>query len=343
MEQVEPAIKPMSDYEQQAWEEAIARLQTGDSGGVRVPKRVAQLSRQAGGKAVETWDRLPGSEAAEEAMRRALVGLQAIVFEPALNSVNVDKVVRGYTTRHPQVQSLSNVRLLDLEQCDARLPKARIRYTVGSAAQGGATALAVTGAVVSTTVSGGTTAAAAIGAVAADTVATMATMGRIIAVVASRYGYDVKQPSEEIFAMGVMSLASAGTEGGKVAAMTSLSRLTQEMMRQATWSQLRRHQLVKVIERVYLALGLKLTQAKLAQTVPVAGVLINAGLTAELTNRTFRRATDAYRLRFLSDKYGLNPADWLTKEDMELQDREAVPRIDQVVEDVVADESEPRD
>jgi hypothetical protein len=63
----------------------------------------------------------------------------------------------------------------------------------------------------------------------------MAAMGRSIGVVATAYGYDVRQPEEELFALGVMSLASAGTLSGRTAAMASLSRLTQQMMRQATW------------------------------------------------------------------------------------------------------------
>jgi len=56
-----------------------------------------------------------------------------------------------------------------------------------SAALGGATALAVTGAEVASTVTAGTTAAVAVGAVAADVVFSMAMMDRTIGVVASRY------------------------------------------------------------------------------------------------------------------------------------------------------------
>jgi hypothetical protein len=62
---------------------------------------------------------------------------------------------------------------------------------------------------VSTAVSGGVTASVAIGAIAADVATTMAVMGRSIGVVASTYGYDVRQPEEEFFALGVLSLASA--------------------------------------------------------------------------------------------------------------------------------------
>ncbi|MHA6762191.1 hypothetical protein [Streptacidiphilus sp. PAMC 29251] len=93
--------------------------------------------------------------------------------------------------------------------------------------------------------------------------------------------------------------------------MASLSRLTQDMMRRATWVQLREHALVSVIEAVYKALGFKLTKQKLAEVVPVAGIIINASLSAEMTDRTFRRAKAVYRLRFLSEKYGIDPKAWM--------------------------------
>jgi len=85
--------------------------------------------------------------------------------------------------------------------------------------------------------------------------------GSAAGVVASTYGYDVRQPEEELFALGVLSLASANTLSGKAAAMASLSRLAQQMMRRATWAQLQNHLLVSVIDRVYAALGGTLTRA----------------------------------------------------------------------------------
>jgi hypothetical protein len=101
-----------------------------------------------------------------------------------------------------------------------------------------------------------------------DVAATMGVMGRSIGVVASTYGYDVGLPDEEFFALGVMSLASASTLSGKTAAMASLSRLTQQMMRRAAWAQLRRHWLANAIEQSYKALGFTLTKKKLAQAEP---------------------------------------------------------------------------
>jgi hypothetical protein len=104
------------------------------------------------------------------------------------------------------------------------------------------------------------------------------------------------------------------------------------MMRRATWELLRRHLLVNVIDRVYAALGGILTKRKLAQAVPVAGVLINASVNAGLTSQTFRRAEAVYRLRFLSEKYGIDPAEWRRDAPAGPDEAEDVVQVDEELE-----------
>ncbi len=38
--------------------------------------------------------------------------------------------------------------------------------------------------------------------------------------------------------------------------------------------------------------------------------MLNAGVNAGLVNQAFRWAEAVYRLRFLSEKYGIDPAEW---------------------------------
>ena len=149
-----------------------------------------------------------------------------------------------------------------------------------------------------------------VAAVTADVIAVMVGMGRIIAQVAAHYGYDVREPDEQVFASGVLAYSSATGSAEKAASLASLSRLTQQMMRRATWNQLQRDQLVKVIQKVFTSLGFRLTHRKLAQTVPIVGAVVNGGLNAWLVQKTFERAQHAYRLRFLTEKYNLDPTDW---------------------------------
>ena len=320
----------MSAYDRAAWDACLKAVY--DSRVRRlVPPRVRELTGKASKVVSAGYEKVPGHEQADWVLEKAFDGGMALTFRPALRTVRPDSVVRRVSTRHPSVKKLSDLRGLSLEECDA-LRRSGLGWTIGSAAEGAASSIVVTGAEVSATVSGGVTASVAIGAIAADVAATMAVMGRSIGVVASTYGYDVGLPEEELFALGVMSLASASTLSGKTAAMASLSRLTQQMMRRAAWAQLRRHLLVNAIEHSYKALGFTLTKKKLAQAVPVAGAVLNAGVNAGLVNRTFRRAEAAYRLRFLSEKYGIDPAEWRRDLPAGSDEAEDVVQVDEELE-----------
>lgn len=91
--------------------------------------------------------------------------------------------------------------------------------------EGGGSATAVTGAEESSTVSGGVTVGVAVAAIGGDAATSMALMGRVIGRVAAEYGYDVRLPKEEVFALGVMSLGTATTAAEKAAALASLRKL----------------------------------------------------------------------------------------------------------------------
>ncbi|MCR1785402.1 EcsC family protein [Nocardioides carbamazepini] len=296
----------MSVYERQVWAKAVSRLNA-TSGG-RGRELIGRATKPIASVAGKAWTKVPLNDDLTAQFEKALEGLVGVTMEPAMKSVNLHRVVGRVGV------PLEDFQQLDLKQLDAASPRTRGLYTATALVEGGATALAVTGATVATTVSGGTTAAVAVGAVATDIAASIGLLGRITAVAAAEYGYDVRQPEEEIFALGTISVGSAGTPAAKVAALASLSRLTQEMMRKATWAQLNNHALVKVIDAVFKSLGLRLTHQKLGQAVPFAGVLINGGLSAQMADQTYRRARDVYRLRFLSEKYGIDPAAWITED-----------------------------
>jgi hypothetical protein len=317
----------MSAYDRAAWDACLKAVY--DSRTHRlVPSRVRDMTGKAGKAVAAGYEKVPGHEQADWVMEKAFDGGMALTFRPALRTVRPDSVVRRASKRHASVENLSDLHGLSLKECD-ELRRSNLGWAIGSATEGAATSLMVTGAEVSATVSGGVAIGVVFAAIATDVTATMAVMGRSIGVVASTYGYDVRLPEEELFALGVLSLASANTLGGKAAAMASLSRLTQQMMRRAAWDQLRRHMLVNVIDRVYAALGVNLTKAKLAQAVPVAGALINASVNAGLTSQTFRRGEAVYRLRFLSEKYGIDPAEWSRDEPTGPDEAEDVVRVDE--------------
>jgi hypothetical protein len=340
------ALASMYTYERKAWERLVAEAaekptsEPGRLGGWKqaVTSQVKDVAVKAKGGVV---DHVPGAEKAmvalDAAMPKALAGLTATFVERGLNSVSPGTIFKTFASEGAHVTSYDEVRRLDLKLCDRSVPRRKERYIAVAAGLGAATSLTVTGATVSTTVSGGATLGVAFGAVALDVTSVMVGMGRIVALVAAHYGYDVREPEEQVFASGVLSYSTAGNAAEKAASLAALSRLTQEMMRQATWKQLQQHQTVNIIQTVVTSLGFKLTQKKLAQVVPVAGVVINGGLNARLARNTFNRAQDAYRLRFLTEKYELDAASWAPDvSDAEVTD---LPLIDEIVDAEIASET----
>jgi hypothetical protein len=328
-------LEEMSAYDRSAWDTSMKAAYDPPTRRL-VPGRVRELTGKASEVAAAGYEKLPEAvrEQADWVMEKAFDGALSVTFEPALRSVNRDALVRRASSSTASVRELSDLRTLSLRECD-QLRRSGLPLTLASAAEGAASSIAVTGAEVSTTVSGGTTAAVAFGAIAADVAATLAAMGRSIAVVAATYGYDVREPDEELFALGVLSFASASSLGGKTAAMASLSRLTQQMMRQATWKQLQKNVLVNAIEHSYKALGFKLTKKKLAQAVPIVGAVVNAGVNAGLVVQTKKRAEAVYRLRFLSEKYGIDPSEWRRDQGATGEAVEEVVLVDEQLEQAV--------
>ncbi|MBD3947554.1 EcsC family protein [Nocardioides ganghwensis] len=313
----------MSPYEREAWKETLRRLNRRRDNRMRTTARTlsAPVKRVASG----AWDRVPAHDELESQVMQAMAGMKAVTFDPALRSVNASKVL----ARHG-VGEQRELLQIDLQRLDRSLPGFRTAFATLALVEGGGSALVVTGAQVSATVSGGVTLAAAAAAMAADSVTSMALMGRIIGQVAAEYGYDVRLPEEEAFALGVMSLGAAATAAEKAAALAQLRRLTGVMMRQPTWAELNRFALVRVIDRVFAALGEKLVKRKLAQAVPIAGVLINAGLSAQMADSAYRSARDAYRLRFLSVKYGIDPATWTAEDESAATDEVLGAALDEI-------------
>lgn len=61
---------------------------------------------------------------------------------------------------------------------------------------------------------------------------------------------------------------------------------------------------VKIIQEIAKSLGIRLTKAKLAQTIPAVGAIVGGGFNAYFTMKVCDAAFYLYRERFLAHKYG---------------------------------------
>lgn len=328
----------MSEYEAAAWTKLIDYANKADTGGLR-PLRAAQRAiGRASDRASAFIDDHERVSAVIDTALTPLEGLNRILTDAATATVRDQGVVRRAQRKDASISALSDIRARDLSVPDSLIGKPGLRYGVALGAEGAASALAITGLTVSSTVSGGTTLVVAVGAVAADVVTNLGAAARVVAVIATSYGYDLNEPDEQLYASGVLSYGSAGSAAGKTASLAQLSRLTQTMMRHATHEELSKFVVVKVTQQVFKALGFKATHQKLAQAVPVVGAVYNAGLNATAIQQVVARAQHAYRLRFLTEKYEMDPADWLTGPNEASSAGEAEIDIEQLLEEIKAEE-----
>lgn len=340
----------MSTYEAQAWQKLIFAERSRRRGlRARVTDKVSTTTASVTSAVGDAAKKLPGGEAVVEGIdatvKTALTGAAKAVFIPAVSSVSLERRSKRLRKRYPELGSADPFLQLDLQVLDKGRPR-QVMPLINAATSAGAS-LAITGAEVSATVSGGATAGVVIVAIAGDVASSLALLGRSIAEVAVHYGYDPNEPEEEVFLMGVLAYSTAGSFAGKTTALTGLSRLVQQMMRQATWKQLEKDVTVRVVKKVFEQIGIKLTHKRLAQVIPVLGGFVSAGLSYDMQSRALVDASRIYRVRRLVDKYDLSFDDWVAAamaddaaefEDVTSTEEETIDIVEVV--EVVSDEEE---
>lgn len=307
----------MSDYERIAWERLRSLVAKRMEEKSRVPARLRRSMDNAGDKARDAWDKVPGRDNLEEALVKALRGLKDLTLDPAMASVSEKAVVSRFVKHGHDVKVVSDIRHLDLEQLDRVSPKLRTRYSAAAAAEGAAAGLVISGgealitlgSVFGAGVGAAPGAGAIAGAMAFDAATVIATSARITAHVGTYYGYEVSTPEEEFFALSAMSFSNSGPQAAKLMAFEQLSKVTQQLVRRKVWAELNENLIVRVLTKMFERLGLVITQRKLGQAIPVVGVVIGAGLNAAYLQSVGRDAELAYRMRFLAEKHGLDPSD----------------------------------
>lgn len=191
------------------------------------------------------------------------------------------------------VEDLSQIHQLDLESIDRVIGWLDTKYE-GLALVGGAAAGAA----------GTFNPAIAAAIIPADVVALMTLNLRAVGEYATYCGFDVSAPEERLFALNVLAYASSPTDTSKRVALAQLVRIARDVALRKTWKDLEKHAAVKAMRTIAKALSIRLTKAKLAQVVPVAGAVVGGGFNAYYTDRVCKSAFYLYRERFLAAKYG---------------------------------------
>lgn len=306
----------LSDYELRQLEKVRAHKERELRRSPRrlVPDAVKDRGREWYDKAVKAPGAGKVKDSGAAVLKATAEGAGKFMTRTGQLTTSETRVVRAYAKKGHSLEHLDDIRRLDLKTVDDVASFTRLHYTyaASAAAEGAAAGLAVGGgqaAVAAGTVAGaGAGAAPGLGVIASAMGADIATLliacSRVIAHDALYYGYDPRDPAEEIFMMQVIGLGLAVTPSAKAVAYQQLAILTRSLATNMAWRQLNQQTLVKVAQRFAAQFGQKLTKKKLGQFVPVAGVGIGAALNWKMVDDVASAAYWAYRERFLYEKGG---------------------------------------
>jgi len=167
-------------------------------------------------------------------------------------------------------QDIHNQDLEDVDRSMAELPD---KYVALATAEGAATGLAGAAGMVP------------------DILSLVAITMRAAGETATYCGFDITRPEERLEVLRVLDTAASSGDARKQIVVTPAMR---------TASRVARHQTSQLLEQI----GLKLTEKKLAQLIPLAGAVVGAGLNYLYTRNVCTTAQNHYRERFLLRKYG---------------------------------------
>jgi hypothetical protein len=283
----------------------------------RSPRRfVPATVKEKGAEWLDRMAKAPGADKAKNAgaavLGAAAAGAGKFMTRTGQLTTSDKRVIRAYTKKGHSVEHLDDIRRLDLRAVDGVASFARLHYTysLGAAAEGAAAGFAVAGGQILAgggAVAGAGAAAAPglgliAGAMGVDAASLLAACSRVVAHDALYYGYDPRDPAEEVFMMQVIGLGLATTASAKVAAYQQLAILTRSLAINAAWQQLNQQTLVKVAQKFATQFSQKLTKKKLGQFVPIAGIGIGAAMNLKMVYDIADAAYWAYRERFLYEK-----------------------------------------
>jgi hypothetical protein len=222
-----------------------------------------------------------------EIIQTSVQGLVTVCNDMAQWSVNKDLIYKDFIDNgHEGISGAEDIKELNLEDIDAVVGMLDAKYRGMALVEGGG--LGTMGA----------------WGIPPDLVALISLNLRAIGEYATYYGFDPYNQEERLFIMNVLGLASSPTDSSKTIAMAQLVKIAEEVAKKRTWKELEKHAFVQVIQQISKAIGIRLTKAKLAQVIPVAGAIVGGGFNAYFTTKVCDAAYYLYRERFLAEQYG---------------------------------------
>jgi hypothetical protein len=251
-----------------------------------------------------------------DVLRKSTEGFITVLNDAAQWSVRPTAIFGKYRKAGHAIEVPSDIHALPLDSVDPVIGWLAAKYIGIALTEGAATG------------------AAGLPGIPVNLIALLSLNLRAIGEYATYCGFDISRQEERLFAMNVLGLASSPTDASKSLAMAQLVRIAQDVARKSSWKQLERHAFVKVVQQISKTIGIRLTKAKLAQVIPMAGAVVGAGFDAYYTTKVCDACYFLYRERLLAAQYGpdiievtVDPTEsadsWYQEEDEQKSDDES--------------------
>ena len=273
-----PPLRP-SEYEREAFRRILQW---------RNPERSA-LKRAAGwmqdrmGEVTDLVRKIPG---VDWTIENVMAGLLQVTNEITQDSVWADAIHEEYRQSGHPVRHPAHIRRLDLADVDRVMAGLGHKYRALAAVEGAATGFAGASGIVP------------------DLVALVALNLRAAGEHAAYCGFDVAEPAERLFALRILDHVSRSDSKAADVAMTPVLSVVTRVAKSQSKNAMEQAGMSRAIENLVKKLGLHLSEAKLAQAVPVTGAVIGSAFNTYYTDQVCRAAYHLYRERFLFEKYG---------------------------------------
>ena len=222
--------------------------------------------------------------------------------------------MKAYRRAGNDVECLEDIRNLDLAEIQLVRPHLKVGYAAVTATEGAVSSVFATGGAVAAILGLGIASAPGVGVIAGviglDIATFLASSARLVSHTAAYYGYDTKDPTEKLFSAMVLSQAIAprSTADDHVVeektSMLVFNKVVRKLTKRGSMESVGNNALTASVNSLFAALGARLVGIKMAQILPIIGIIVGMVLNASLMRTIGVTADHLYRERLLIERYG---------------------------------------
>ena len=222
--------------------------------------------------------------------------------------------MKAYRRAGNDVECLEDIRNLDLAEIQSVRPHLKVGYAAVTATEGAVSSVFATGGAVAAILGLGIASAPGVGVIAGviglDIATFLASSARLVSHTAAYYGYDTKDPTEKLFSAMVLSQAIAprSTADDHVVeektSMLVFNKVVRKLTKRGSMESVGNNALTASVNSLFAALGARLVGMKMAQILPIIGIIVGMVLNASLMRTIGVTADHLYRERLLIERYG---------------------------------------